>query len=226
LDWKGREHEAAEPRVPAEPEEDSEGTVDEAGAPVADDAMLVGKNKVANAGFEIDPERARGADDPWKCWSSYHFAKFMAPHEYDDQVAHSGGRSLKIEEANWANEATRDGWIEQEVPGVGTGKTLTLSAWVKASKDPTRVRLCIYGWDPEWGRDFEAGVSPKFDIGTEWQRISWTRSFGANITKVHVMVKREHQVLGGDVWIDDVQLEEGTEATDWVPDAWSETMDR
>ena len=36
------------------------------------------------------------------------------------------------------------------------------------------------------------------------------------------MVKREHQVLGGDLWIDDVQLEEGAEATAFVPDAWTE----
>ena len=190
--------------------------------PLAGDGTLEGKNKVADGGFEINHRTRSDVDEPWECWSSYDFANFRGQYTYDDQVVHSGTYSLKLDEANWANEATRDAWIEQKVAGSGANKTYTLSAWVKASLDPTRVRLCVYGWDPNWGNDFEGGVSPRFDVGTEWQRISWTRTFGPDITDVHVMVKREHQVLGGDVWIDDVQLEEGDVPTDYEQDAWSE----
>ncbi|MBI3945276.1 MAG: carbohydrate binding domain-containing protein [Armatimonadetes bacterium] len=190
-------------------------------APLAPDGTLAGKNKVPDAGFEVNPKSRPGAVSPWETWSSYHFAKFRPRTEYDAEQAHSGKHSLKILQSNWANEATQDGWIEQRVPGVGAGKTYTLSAWVKANLAPTRVRLCIYGYNPKWGNDYEGGVSPMFDVGTEWQRVAWTRTFGPEITDVRVMVKREHQVLGGDLWIDDVQLEEGPAATDFAPDAWS-----
>ena len=194
------------------------------GSPVREavEAPLPGKNKAANAGFEVNPATRDDVEDPWDCWNSYYWAKYRPAYRYDADVAHSGKYSLRIPRESWANEATRDGWIEQKVASPGANRTCTLSAWVKSSLDPTRVRLCIYGWDPAWGRDFEGGVSPLFEVGTEWQRIRWTRSFGPGITDVHVMVKREHQVLGGDLWIDDVQLEEGAEATAFVPDAWTE----
>ena len=194
--------------------------------PPTADGSLTGKNKVANGGFEVNRKTHPDVADPWQSRSSYHFAKFQADVEYDDKAVHSGTYSIKIPAVNWANEATRDGWIEQKAPGTGANKTYTLSAWVKASLEPTRVRLCLYGFNPNWGADFEGGVSPKFDIGTTWRRISWTRTFGPEITDVHVMVKREHQVLGGDLWIDDVQLEEGETATEFVNDAWTQTARR
>ncbi|MDP6779289.1 MAG: heparinase II/III family protein, partial [Candidatus Latescibacteria bacterium] len=149
-----------------------------AAGPPETDRTLRGKNKVANAGFEINHKSRGDVGEPWQCWSSYHFANFRAEYTYDDQIARGGGYSFKLEGSNWANESTRDAWIEQKVTGSGANKTYTLSAWVKSSLDPTRVRLCIYGWDPNWGNDFEGGVSPRFDIGTEWQRISWKRTFG------------------------------------------------
>jgi hypothetical protein len=194
--------------------------------PLAPDGSLNGKNKVANGGFEVNRKTHPDVINPWRSHSSYHFAKFQADVEYGDEAVRNGTYSLKIPATNWANEATRDGWIEQKTSGAGANKTYTLSAWVKASLEPTRVRLCLYGFDPNWGADFEGGVSPKFDIGTKWRRISWTRTFGPKITDVHVMVKREHQVLGGDLWIDDVQLEEGEAATEFVDDAWTQTARR
>lgn len=194
--------------------------------PPAEDGSLARNNKIANAGFEVNYKTHAEAEDPWECWNSYYWAKFRPAYHYDSEVVHSGTYSLKIPRENWANEATRDGWIEQKVSSSGANKTYTLSAWVKSSLNPTRVRLCIYGWDPTWGRDFYGGVSPRFEVGTEWQRISWTRSFGPEIADVYVMVKREHQVLGGDVWIDDVQLEEGGKATAFVSDAWTEAAQR
>ena len=217
-----RETEAEE----AGPEGNASGPEGRIEAPLAADGSLAGVNKIANGGFEINHKTHAEIEAPWECWNSYYWAKFRPAYEYDGEVVHSGKYSIRIPQENWANEATRDGWIEQKVSGVGANKTYTLSAWVKSSLEPTRVRLCIYGWNPAWGRDFEGGVSPRFNVGTEWQRISWTRRFGPKITDVYVMVKREHQVLGGDVWIDDVQLEEGGEATDFTADAWTEGVQR
>ena len=222
LEWERVRLEAQVGAAEADLEERATEPENEAEMPLAEDGPLAGKNKTANGGFEVNYKTHDEVEDPWECWNSYYWAKFRPAYHYDSEVVHSGTYSLKIPRENWANEATRDGWIEQKVSSSGANKTYTLSAWVKSSLDPTRVRLCIYGWNPAWGRDFDGGVSPLFEVGTEWQRISWTRSFGPEIADVYVMVKREHQVLGGDVWIDDVQLEEGGEATAFVPDAWTE----
>ncbi|MBI3948659.1 MAG: heparinase II/III family protein [Armatimonadetes bacterium] len=190
-------------------------------AGLAPDGALAGKNKLANGGFEVNYQTWDKAANPWECWCAYHFARFRPDYDYDGETAHSGRYSLKLARKEWANESTQDAWVEQKVPGSWANKTVTLSAWVKASLDPTRVRLCIYGLNPKWGNDYEGGVSPKFDVGTEWQRITWTRTFGPDITDVYVMVKREHQVLGGDIWVDDVQLEEGGQATEFALDGWT-----
>ena len=80
--------------------------------------------------------------------------------------------------------------------------------------------------EPGVGKGFRWRRVARFEVGTEWQRISWTRSFGPEIADVYVMIKREHQVLGGDVWIDDVQLEDGGKATAFALDAWTETAQR
>ncbi|MBI3945281.1 MAG: alginate lyase family protein [Armatimonadetes bacterium] len=194
-------------------------------ASLAPDGTLAGKNKVANGGFEVSGETDPEAAGLWSFWSSYHFVKFRAKCHYDTEVAHSGRGSLKIANTNWYGAVSQDAWAVQKVPGSWANKTVTLSAWVKANLAPTRVRLCIYGLNPKWGNDFEGGVSPVFEIGTEWQRITWTRTFGPDITDVRVMMKREHQVFGGDLWIDDVQLEEGTEATGFAPDAWTQAAE-
>ncbi len=218
-----REETEAEEAGPEVNASEPEGRIE---VPLAEDGSLAGVNKIANGGFEVNYKTHAEIEDPWECWNSYYWAKFRPAYEYDGEVVHSGKYSIKIPQENWANEATRDGWIQQKVSGSGANKTYTLSAWVKSSLEPTRVRLCIYGWNPAWGRDFEGGVSPRLNVGTEWQRISWTRRFGPEITDVYVMVKREHQVLGGDVWIDDVQLEEGGETTDFAADAWTEAAER
>ena len=169
---------------------------------------------------------------PWEHRNSYYGANFgrrtqrgITVHDYDPDEAHSGSYSVRITAANKSG-ATLRGRIEQKVAKVGANKTYTFSAWVKASSEPTRVSLCLYGWEPNWGRDFEGGVSPEFMVGKKWKRIDWTRAFGPGITDVCAMVKREYQILGDDVWIDDVQMEEGAQTTDFVPDAWTETVQK
>ncbi|MBI3948661.1 MAG: heparinase II/III family protein [Armatimonadetes bacterium] len=190
-------------------------------AALAPDGSLAGRNKVANGSFEVSDKTHPGIGSPWEFWSSYYIAKFRADCQYDGEVAHSGKHSLRIVNTNWYGAVSQDAWAVQKVPGAWANKTVTLSLWVKASDAPTRVRLCLYGFNPEWGNDYEGGVSPRYDLGTEWQRLTWTRTFGPDVTEVYVMVKREHQVRGGDIWVDDVQLEEGGQATEFAPDAWT-----
>ena len=191
------------------------------------DGALEGINKIANASFEINPWSEGDIVSPWEHRNSYYTANFArrqrtgrTGYDYDSKEAHSGEYSVKLIGKDMSG-ATVQRRIEQKIATSGANKTYTFSAWVKASMAKTKVRLCLYGWNPGWGRDFEGGVSPEFTVGKQWQRITWTRTFGPGITDVYAMVKREFQILGGDVWVDDVQLEEGEGTTDFVVDVWT-----
>jgi hypothetical protein len=130
--------------------------------------------------------------------NSYYTANFArrqhngrTGYDYDSQQSHSGDYSVKLIGKDMSG-ATVQRRIEQKVATAGANKTYTFSAWVKASMVRTKVRLCLYGLDPNWGRDSEGGVSPEFEVGKQWQRIRWTRTFGPDITDVYAMVKREY----------------------------------
>ncbi|MBI3945055.1 MAG: alginate lyase family protein [Armatimonadetes bacterium] len=209
---------AALPDLTVRPEPGPEG-------PLTTDGTLAGKNKIANGGFEVNAETHPALATPWERRSSYYATKLGNRHRYDGEVARSGRYSLRIRGEQYY-QATLRGLAEQRIAGSPAGKTYTFSAWVKASMEPTRVRLVLYGWNPKWGRDFEGGVSPEFTIGTEWQRFTWTRTFGPEITDAYAMIMRPYQIMGGDVWVDDAQLEEGAMATDFAPDAWSERVQK
>jgi hypothetical protein len=180
---------------------------------------IEGKNRVRNSGFEFNgAEHAKV--DPWQYRSSYYFQKFTPKYNYDRTVAHSGQCSLHFPRVRWFDPVSNDGWLLQKDIVVWPGPSAwTLSAYVRADK-PTKVRLCLYGNEVGWGENDEGGVSPIFNIDTAWQRVSITRQFQPGISSLGIVIKREHQAFGGDVWIDDVQLEHGDTATDYAPDPW------
>jgi hypothetical protein len=181
-------------------------------------APILGKNRVRNSGFEISgpPEV-----DPWQFGSSYYWTDFKTEHTYDNAVAHTGKYSLRLPALPWHSGVTCDAWISQsDVVAQPGPSTWTLSAYLRADK-PTKVRLCLRGDEVEWGENNEGGVSGVYEIDAEWQRISITRQFRPGISSVGIVVKREHQMQGGQVWIDDVQLESGLAASAYTPDAWA-----
>jgi hypothetical protein len=181
---------------------------------------ILGTNRVRNSGFELSPPQGAGAD-PWQYASSYYWLKYQAKHTYDDTVAHGGRYSLRLPSVTWFSPVTDEGWLLQKDVVVWPGpSTWTLSAYVRASKQ-TRVRLCLYADELGWGENDEGGVSPVYEIGPNWQRISITRQFRPGMSSVGIVIKREHQAFGGDVWIDDVQLEHGGSATEYAPDSWA-----
>ena len=63
--------------------------------------------------------------------------------------------------------------------------------------------------------------SDPVEVGQEWTRLSVSRELGPEIEAVRIVVQREHQRHGGDIWIDDVQLEQGDKATPYVLDTWT-----
>jgi hypothetical protein len=181
-------------------------------------APITGKNRVRNSGFERN-----GPDDagPWRFGSTYYDQNFQGGHAYDHALAHSGKSSLRLPSAIWFSPVTKESWVLQEnvVATPGTSQW-TLSAYVRADK-PTKVRLCLFGNEPRWGETDEGGVSQVYDIDAQWQRISITRAFGPTVSSIGIVVKREHQAFGGDVWVDDIQLEQGQRATPYVADSWA-----
>jgi hypothetical protein len=189
-----------------------------AGTQAALPAPIQGKNRVRNSGLEVS---GPASADPWLFGSTYYEQNFRGEHAYDDTVAHSGKYSLRLPGLNWFNPVTRETWLLQGNVVASPGASpWTLSAYLRADK-PTKVRLCLYGQEASWGENDEGGVSQVYEIGTEWQRVSFTRQFSAGISTVGIVIKREHQAFGGQVWVDDVQLENGPAATAYSPDAWT-----
>jgi hypothetical protein len=188
-------------------------------------APISGKNRARNSSFELTGGRYAGAD-PWQFGSSYYEKQFQGNYVYDDTVARTGKFSIRLPMETWFNPVTRDSWLLQEnVVAEPGASTWTLSAYVRAS-ETTKVRLCLFGNEVQWGENDEGGVSPVIEIGPEWQRVSVTRPFRPGISSVGIIIKREHQSFGGDLWVDDVQLESGPVATEYRPDLWTEAAGR
>lgn len=126
-------------------------------------------------------------------------------------MARTGRCSAKVTRGSIYGDITGVGsWAQRGVVENGGGRTFSLSAWARAS-ERTLVRLYLYGYDLEWGDDFDGAASEAFQVGTEWQEVSHTNNFGPSIEEVHVVLVRTVQTFGGDVWFDDVNLVEVTE---------------
>ncbi|MBS0632170.1 MAG: carbohydrate binding domain-containing protein [Verrucomicrobia bacterium] len=145
----------------------------------------------------------------------------------DTSSPHGGSSSLRIDlgsgntksiyydvwpssvQAQVLPQATTLGWME-----VDPSQSVTLSAYLKASQANTPVRLSLRtGLDPTDGAS-PGVVYTTVNAGTSWQRYTFT----ANVPNHQV-----YAAIGPDLtanptgtvslWIDDVQLEQGTSAT-------------
>jgi hypothetical protein len=174
-------------------------------------ATIEGKNRVRNSGFEINgPEYAKV--DPWQ---------YQATCTYDNTVAHSGTYSLKLPRRVWFSPVTADAWaLQKEVLASPGTTTWTVSAYVRAD-NPTKVRIALFANEAGWGGNDTNGMSETIPVDKEWKRISVTRTFPAGITSAGIVIRRDLQGFGGQVWVDDVQLESGPAATDYTADAWT-----
>ena len=163
---------------------------------------LPAANYVKNGGFE------QGLDG----WTYFeHRAGGL-----DDQVLHTGKATFRM----GGRDEDRYVYVHQYNVPLQTGKTYTLSAWVKAkgvstwgsdSMAAAAIHLTNYGWTN--------GISlkppgPTFD----WTRL--TRTFVAMPTKPRPDGQPTYTLTvfwppksDGEFWLDEIQIEEGSEAT-------------
>ena len=104
---------------------------------------------------------------------------------------------------------------------VEVGKTYVLSCYLRAEKPDTYASLvlCNMAYNSPLGS--KQGVARRFKLATEWQRYhvsctypeaGWTRGLRPELSLFVI-----NQGVKCGIWADAVQLEEGTEPTEYVP---------
>ncbi len=159
-----------------------------------------GKNYLIGSDFSaaLDPSR----------WASRNTD--VATIQIDDSVRHNGYSSLRIDNSA-AGSSGNDLIFETLTQGnntsegfVGDDKPMTLSFWAKSSQNGTGIHF-RWGYDP----DYES-----VNLTTEWARYSVRMDkTSAYNSSIHPYVDQ-----AGTVWLAELQLEDGTAATDFVPE--------
>jgi hypothetical protein len=165
-------------------------------------------NRIYNSGFEAGPEG----------WTPVNgFA-------LDDQEVHSGRFSARLE-ATQVQGAPAG--IECRPFPVRPGRRYTLSAWIKAAEPDTRVRLRLFEW-ADRGGDFPENRHEReatIRATTQWTRYQLSGIVLPNLHEGYVA----RIVPSSKIWLDDVQVEEGSQ-TDYQPaqalEAGAETTTR
>lgn len=94
------------------------------------------------------------------------------------------------------------------------GQTWTVSVWVKASQ-PIQIEGCWIAEQDASGNYLTGGGSPNPTIGTDWVRISGTRTI-ANASTAFVGLRLDGTQTGGSgitIWWDGLQLEQSSSAS-------------
>jgi hypothetical protein len=147
-------------------------------------------NRIYNSGFEAGPEGWTPVDG---------FA-------LDEQVVHSGRFSARLEGSMSRGELAG---IECRPFPVRTGRRYTLSAWIRAVAPNTRVRLRLFEW-ADAGGDFPENRHERemrITATTEWARYQLSDIVLPNLHEGYVA----RIVPSGRIWLDDVQVEEGSQ---------------
>lgn len=163
------------------------------GLPALGQTVPTDRNMLGNSSFEAVQG---GLPSGWQ-WSP---GAAHATLTSDEGAAHSGSCSVKIVNPT----AKKDNVYGRMSTGVRltVGRTYTLSCYVK-SADPGQAWI---GAGSKWQFRFA------FPKATEWTRVSGT--FVADTAQQDVMVVSESSTAG--LWVDDVQLEPGDQATPYL----------
>jgi len=129
----------------------------------------------------------------------------------DDNVAHGGNRSLKINAWKGDNDA---GLLNTFALPTIPDRQYTVSFYAKGDRPDglSLVQDCVSG---VW---LKFPKVPAFAIGSEWKRYSYTVTAPNNaITFMMKAVYHGNDPSGaGCIWVDDLQIEEGDKAGDYI----------
>lgn len=155
------------------------------------------KNLLPNPSFEL----ARDADLPggWQ----FHDTGAGAKAALDDTVARSGRRSIKLTNPHGAQPHVYGTLFCSVRVKPNTIYTFSLYALSDAPGE------AWFGGGPQW--EHRQTITP---TGGQWRRFSLTFRTGPNETVFEPRINVDAQTEG--LWIDDAQLEEGDQATDFT----------
>lgn len=132
---------------------------------------------------------------------------------FDDQVFYDGAFSLKLTAQDYSSVAMHEThntvWFCPVK--LDPEKEYTLSAWLKADRNGLPVNFSLGEYQTK---------STQFKVTTEWKRYSFTcRPDQVRLENYcRATIALPHSVLAGILWIDNVQLEEGSTAGDYQPE--------
>lgn len=152
-----------------------------------------GENLIRNASFEQVTDR--GLPVGWE-WSPARAGAEGA----SDAVAHGGRRSFRVR--NVTPRAPHIFSHLTQTIRVRPATTYTLSCFVRGEPG-----VAWLGGGPGWQ------VREPFPAGDAWQRVSTQFTTGPDERSWYAMILTESE---GEFWVDDVQLEEGTVASEFV----------
>ncbi len=130
---------------------------------------------------------------------------------FDSTVAYDGMYSLRLTAQNYSNvfmhETSNCVWFSPIK--LERGKTYTLSAYMKSDRAGMQAYLSNAEYD---------GKSQRFTVGTQWKRYSFTFKVDYGRWKegyCRSWVGIDRNMTAGNLWIDNVQLEEGECVSDY-----------
>lgn len=178
---------------------------------VMDDSAAVPGNLIANGSFEVGVDAA---------WGVCVHSSLDLRDCIDTSTGHSGTTSLKLPcgAASYVSGVIdHDLWITSRVFHLKPNKTYTFSAWVKTSTSTCQLYMDMNNtFTPPAG-----SANPRYmlstgptTVGTSWTRVSVSGYAIAYVTADFNFLIRIHNGLEGQyVYVDDVQLEEGSITT-------------
>jgi hypothetical protein len=159
------------------------------------------KNLIRNPGFE--QSIAEGRPDIW----GVSVSEYLQPHEksvgLETNAPYEGKFCLKIPKTRLSDPETRAGQLI--LAGLKTDTTYTLSAYMRANKKGAKAKFHFINWKK----------APKILLDKEWKRYSFTIKTGPKKMSLAYAFIWNIGKPGETVYVDAVQLEEGTETTDY-----------
>ena len=177
--------------------------------------MLIGgctekQEFLADGGFETQISPAESQTD-WYATELLHTKEFVS-FEWDDQIVHSGERSVSIAiVASHPDEAISYNWTTV-VPGCQVGKTYELSGWIRAEDLSGPAWIVIQCWDEARTEMLElTSTHEEYPvIGTsDWTQAKVAFTVPADTAEVRIRAGiATPENRDGKVWFDDIAVRE------------------